>query len=45
MVKDLFIKRMAWLIPAGTTSLYVKNTGEMTGNSRNVKSTIGFFAR
>jgi len=29
----------------GSTRMYVKNTGELTGNSRNVKSTVGFFQR
>lgn len=29
----------------GSTQMQVKGTGELTGNSRNVKSTIGFFAR
>lgn len=29
----------------GSTQMYVKNTGELTGNNRNVKSTVGFFAR
>ncbi len=29
----------------GSTQMYVKNTGELTGNSRNVKSTLGFFLR
>ena len=28
-----------------STQMYVKDTGELTGNNRNVKSTIGFFAR
>lgn len=29
----------------GSTQMYVKGTGELTGNSRNVKSTVGFFLR
>lgn len=29
----------------GSTQMYVKNTGGLTGNSRNVKSTVGFFQR
>lgn len=29
----------------GSTQMYVKETGELTGNNRNVKSSIGFFAR
>ena len=29
----------------GSTQMYVKNTGEITGNNRNVKSTVGFFLR
>lgn len=29
----------------GSTQMYVKNTGELTGNTRNVKSTVGFFLR
>ena len=29
----------------GSTQMYVKGTGELTTNNRNVKSTIGFFAR
>lgn len=29
----------------GSTQMYVKGQGEMTGNNRNVKSTVGFFAR
>lgn len=29
----------------GSTQMYVKGTGELTSNNRNVKSTVGFFAR
>lgn len=29
----------------GSTQMYVKGSGELTGNNRNVKSTVGFFAR
>lgn len=29
----------------GSTQMYVNGSGELTGNNRNVKSTIGFFAR
>lgn len=29
----------------GSTQMRVKGTGELTGNSRSVKSTVGFFAR
>ena len=29
----------------GSTQMYVKDKGELTGNNRNVKSTIGFFSR
>ena len=29
----------------GSTQFYVKDSGELTGNNRNVKSTIGFFER
>lgn len=29
----------------GSTQMYVKGQGELTGNNRNVKSTVGFFAR
>ena len=29
----------------GSTQLYVSGTGELTSNNRNVKSTVGFFAR
>ena len=45
VMKGLGCKYAMNLDGGGSTQMQVKGQGELTGNNRNVKSTIGFFAR